>query len=149
MSGQFGNQEIDTFDLARNPKLRGLVSDLQGAYKRNSLALTARIDHSSPAVRELFRAGHLPCFDGGRTSSGYPGELGLLKRCLWRGEAVPCSRVFAAAPTDRGVCCAFNAGAAAGLYRDVGGYASGLDRQRSEDRLMALPEEDVAQVTIE
>ena len=32
----------------------------------------------------------------------------MLKQCIWRGQALPCSEIFKTFPTDQGMCCTFN-----------------------------------------
>ena len=43
----------------------------------------------------------------------------IIKECFWNGAAVNCSAVFAATPTDTGMCCSFNLRSALkdGTYR--------------------------------
>ena len=50
----------------------------------------------------------LPCFDTYGISSEEQMESSFLKRCIWKGEVIPCSAIFKSIPTDRGMCCSFN-----------------------------------------
>ena len=42
----------------------------------------------------------------------------MLKRCLWRGQPVPCGHLFKPFPTDRGLCCVFNLESAETIFKD-------------------------------
>ena len=55
----------------------------------------------------------------------------LLKKCRWRGEDVPCHKVFQSFPTDRGLCCVFNIDSAEKIFKDSY-YRNELIRRRQE-----------------
>ena len=60
----------------------------------------------------------MPCFDVKNITAQQDGERSLLKYCEWKGQQVPCAAVFKTVPTDRGMCCSFNAAAADELFTD-------------------------------
>ena len=80
-----------------------------------------------------------PCFDIQNWTSSYRDQKSTIKRCKWKvscdwlraghvitmlvsdwlkGVDVNCSLIFKTNPTDRGMCCTFNALAAEKIYRD-------------------------------
>ena len=59
-----------------------------------------------------------PCFDIQNWTSSYRDQKSTIKRCKWKGIDVNCSLIFMTNPTDRGMCCTFNALAAEKIYRD-------------------------------
>ena len=42
----------------------------------------------------------------------------MLKKCIWKGEAMPCSELFKTFPTDQGMCCTFNMKKADEMFKD-------------------------------
>jgi amiloride-sensitive sodium channel len=43
-------------------------------------------------------------------------DQSLLKYCEWKGLEIPCSEIFTSFPTDQGMCCSFNMGAAEDIF---------------------------------
>ena len=66
---------------------------------------------------ELLWYSRLPCFDVMDVTSQEKDEMSLIKRCYWRSQLIDCASVFTTHLTDRGVCCAFNAGSAEKIYK--------------------------------
>ena len=81
-----------------------------------------RIDMTKafPLVFEVLRYSSFPCFDHSGVSSSYDGEKSILKSCSWKSVSVPCSAMFQAVLTDRGVCCAFNMKKAEDMFLSKG-----------------------------
>ena len=74
----------------------------------------------------------LPCFDTIGMSSEEEEERGILKSCTWKGESVPCSKIFTTFPTDQGMCCSFNMQAANEIFSDSQ-YSSLVTQLQKED----------------
>ena len=108
------------FDLFLNPekraKQRALTKKVQKKYRKafNQMNLTA----SYPSIFQLLWHSINPCFDIKGWTSEYKDQKSTIKRCFWKGLEVSCSAIFKTNPTDRGMCCTFNARAAEEIYRD-------------------------------
>ena len=64
---------------------------------------------SYPYFFELLWYSQLPCSDVKTLTSGYRDEKSFMKRCYWEEIQVDCNSIFKMRPTDRGMCCTFNA----------------------------------------
>ena len=73
---------------------------------------------SFPALFQVLWHSVNPCFDIKNWTSSYRDQKSTIKRCKWKGVDVNCSQVFKTNPTDRGMCCTFNALEAEKIYRD-------------------------------
>ena len=76
------------------------------------------MQQSYPALFQVLWHTVNPCFDIQNWTSSYRDQKSTIKRCKWKGVDVNCSMVFMTNPTDRGMCCTFNALAAEKIYRD-------------------------------
>ena len=74
----------------------------------------------------------LPCFDTLGMSLEEDGERGILKSCSWKGESVPCSKIFTTFPTDQGMCCSFNMKAANEIFSNSQ-YSALVTQLQKED----------------
>ena len=81
---------------------------------------------------EILWYSQLPCFDIQNITSESKDELSMIKRCYWKGQRVDCSSIFVARPTDRGMCCAFNAKKANNVLRESR-YKSALIEMQNRD----------------
>lgn len=101
-------------DPSNKPKRDKAISTKSSSTKK----LFQKLDHAR-SYKSLFSSlwySSLPCFDVKNISALKDGERSMLKYCEWQGKAVPCSAIFTSVPTDRGMCCSFNAEAAEELY---------------------------------
>ena len=96
--------------------------------------------NSYPALFQILWHSVNPCFDIQDWTSNYRDQKSTIKRCKWKGMDVSCksiiksqdqyrgegaiillqvncSVIFKTNPTDRGMCCTFNANAAEEIYR--------------------------------
>ena len=76
------------------------------------------MQESYPALFQVLWHTVNPCFDIQNWTSSYRDQKSTIKRCKWKGVDVNCSLIFMTNPTDRGMCCTFNALAAEKIYRD-------------------------------
>ena len=90
--------------------------------------------NSYPALFQILWHSVNPCFDIQDWTSTYRDQKSTIKRCKWKGIDVSCtsrergvtvillqvncSVIFKTNPTDRGMCCTFNANAAEEIYRE-------------------------------
>ena len=100
------------------------------------LDLTDEVIYKS--LIELYWYSKLPCLDLQRLTSQERGESSLLKRCYWKGELMSCAAIFTTRPTDRGMCCSFNAKAADEMYQ-ASRYTSALQELQNQDKNLSFP----------
>ena len=68
---------------------------------------------------EILWYSQLPCYDVEGITSTTKDQMSVIKRCFWKGKEVNCSSVFQKRPTDRGMCCSFNAMRADEMFRET------------------------------
>merc|ERR1719350_2591913 len=88
------------------------------------------MQESYPALFQVLWHSVNPCFDIRNWTSSYRDQKSTIKRCKWKGLEVNCSAIFKTNPTDRGMCCTFNALAAEEIYRESKFSKSVADLQR-------------------
>ena len=111
------------------------------------------LDKSYPALFELLWYSQLPCFDVLNItstkdeygdllsllffvllcSSKVISILGMIKRCIWKGERLSCSAIFSMYPTNRGMCCTFNKQRADEMFR-ANRYQEQISRMTKQDK---------------
>jgi len=79
----------------------------------------------------------LPCFDIQGLTSEVEGETEMLRKCFWKGRAIPCASIFGPFPTDMGVCCTFNMNSANSLFVDSQ-YTQLINKLQMRDRIEAF-----------
>ena len=80
----------------------------------------------------------LPCFDIDGITSEVDGEKAVLKFCMWKGRAMPCSAIFKKVATDVGICCAFNMEEADKLFV-TSRYTTIITNLQEEEKKLAFP----------
>ena len=110
-----------------NETLDNLILKYKKAFKDLDL------EKSYEGLFQLLWHSTSPCFDIQNWTSSYRDQRSSIKQCMWKGvnviklyflatnqlfPQVMCSRVFKTNPTDRGMCCTFNALAAEEIYRE-------------------------------
>ena len=80
----------------------------------------------------------LPCIDIGGISSEINGEKAMLKFCMWKGQAIPCSAIFKKVATDVGICCAFNMEEADKLFV-TSRYTTIITNLQEEEKKLTFP----------
>ncbi len=100
-----------TFEQAHKSTVQKMTSDYHDMFDRLDKArayksLFSNLWHSS-----------LPCFEiTGLTTMETEGFSAMLRYCVWKGIEIPCSAIFSAFPTDKGMCCTFNMQAADQIF---------------------------------
>ena len=79
----------------------------------------------------------VPCFDVANVTSDKQHEHAMIKSCMWKGIKIPCSKVFTASPTDRGMCCTFNVQAAEKMFK-TGDYQTMIKKMQDQDESKAF-----------
>ena len=92
---------------------------------------------SYESLFELLWYTQMPCFDTGDFNINAEHRNGMIKSCSWKGIRMPCSKLFKAAPTDRGMCCSFNVDAANKMFKSSK-YQKMILKMQERDSSMAL-----------
>ena len=117
MTDQFC-QSVSTLEFLLDPANKLKRDKAIDKKSKSTKRLFQKWDHAR-SYKSLFSSlwySSLPCFDVRNISAQKDGERSMLKYCEWQGKQVPCSAVFTSVPTDRGMCCSFNAKAAEELF---------------------------------
>ena len=129
----------NTLEYAFNPEWR---------KDYNFLIEEARIDYDASFGKmdmnrsynnlfEILWYTQIPCFDVKQVTSTQQNQNGMIKSCTWRGMKLPCSKLFTASPTDRGMCCSFNVKAAEEMFA-AGVYQTNIIKMQKRDDLLAF-----------
>ena len=94
---------------------------------------------SYPYFFELLWYSQIPCSDVKMLTSGYRDEKSFLKRCYWEEIEVDCNSIFRMRPTDRGMCCTFNAAHLEETLRD-GNFSQIVKKLQYQDDQRAYKE---------
>ena len=76
------------------------VKAAQAEYDANFGSLDLKKAYQS--MFEILWYSQLPCFDVKNITSQEKDQVSTIKRCIWKGQNVPCSSIFKTRPTDRG-----------------------------------------------
>ena len=68
--------------------------------------------------------------------------LGMIKRCIWKGQRVNCSSIFSMHPTNRGMCCTFNKQKADEMFR-ANRYQKQLTKLTEQDKGNSLEDSTI------
>ena len=129
----------NTFDFTKNPlflEAKDGIEDRLKYFLKKLYNKTASNKKFKEFMKGLYWHTGYPCFDTAATSEKNH-EIGILKQCMWKGNVLPCKDIFAAIPTDRGLCCAFNIEKAENIYKNQE-YVAYLNKQRNEDKELAF-----------
>ena len=86
----------------------------------------------------ICRYTQIPCFDvSGITSFDQQSKYGMLKQCIWRGQALPCSEIFKTFPTDQGMCCTFNMKKAEEMFQ-TNQYQQMISMMQDQDKNLSI-----------
>ena len=146
--------KLDKFlNPARKRKLDEILKDLTHKYKKAFQCMNMKKSYEA-LLKVLWHSSN-PCFDIRNWTSSYRDQKSTIKRCTWKGFnvtmieyahplpgnlcQVKCSAIFKPNPTDRGMCCTFNALAAEKLYREskFAHSVSQMQKQNSLDSFEA------------
>ena len=125
-------------EIVFNPVKRGvqhsLIDEARKEYGENFGNMD--MERSYKALFEMLWYTQVPCFDIVNVTSVHQHENGLIKSCFWKGLKMPCSKLFKASPTDRGMCCSFNIQAAEDMFKS-GDYKDMVIKMQQRDKSMA------------
>ena len=125
--------EGSLLDLLLSPDNRGPLRRAAAFRKAEMVALHERL-HFNQAFSSLFEAlwySNLPCTE---KYSNFYSSGAFLRYCEWKGLEVPCGSIFSAFPTDSGICCSFNMGAAEEIYQESD-FSKALSSMQRKDKL--------------
>ena len=125
-------------EMVFNPVKKGvqhsLINEARKEYVKNFGNMD--MERSYKALFEMLWYTQVPCFDIVNVTSVHQHENGLIKSCFWKGHKMPCSKLFRASPTDRGMCCSFNIQAAEEMFKS-GDYKDMINKMQQRDKSMA------------
>ena len=104
-------------------------------YEENFKGMDMQSSYHS--LFELLWYTQIPCFGSGDNNTNAQHKTGMIKSCSWKGMRMPCSKLFRASPTDRGMCCSFNVDAANKMFKSSK-YQKMINTMQKKDNLMAL-----------
>lgn len=122
-------------DPGKRAEKEALVKKVKARYDEAFGSLDRNRSYRS--LFEILWYSQVPCFDVQNVTSSAKDELSLIKRCFWKGLAIPCSAIFATRPTDRGMCCSFNMEKAEKMFRKSR-YASAVGDLQHQDALLSF-----------
>ena len=125
------------FNVILNPKAKLYIKQVTGYIKSKMLRTLARLNHSEAfgSILETLWHSSLPCSDLYLRGDG----LAVVKNCQWKGKPVPCSAIFKPFPTDQGMCCSFNVGAAEDIFS---GEVYSKTLNKIQNRSQNVPSDD-------
>ena len=123
------------FNPAKSGDREELMKEAKKEYQDNFSGMD--IKSSYDALFEILWYTQVPCFDVGNVTSVRQFEYGMIKSCMWKGIKLPCSNIFTASPTDRGMCCSFNVQAAEKMFKS-GDYQNMIQKMQERDRSLAF-----------
>ena len=95
------------------------------------------IKKSYKSLFEVLWYSQLPCYDIKDITSSTKDQMSVIKRCFWKGKDVNCSSIFQKRPTDRGMCCSFNAREADKIFRNTI-YGNMVSSMQNQDALYSI-----------
>ena len=126
-------------ELIFNPEKQGdrdvLINNAKKEYRDNYSGMDIKTSYN--ALFEILWYTQIPCFDVRKITSTEQHQHGMIKSCIWKGVRLPCSKLFTASPTDRGMCCTFNVQAAEKMFKS-GDYQTMIKSMQKRDKSMAF-----------
>ena len=100
------NINLPTIDLFLNKNKRKDFQQMEKILKdiMHANFPVKEIGKNFSSLFNLLWHSNLPC----HRKDNIPGSEYLLKKCVWHGKKMNCSKLFKPIPTDIGVCCSFN-----------------------------------------
>ena len=112
---------IKKLDLLLDPKenisREELIENEKLKYIQNFGAIDIKKAYEN--LFEILWYSQLPCYDIKDITSSVKDQMSVIKRCFWKGREVNCPAIFQKRPTDRGMCCSFNARKADELFQNT------------------------------
>ena len=103
------------FHPSKKGEYETFLHEAKKEYEENFSGLDMQRSYDS--LFELLWYTQMPCFDTGNFNINAEHRNGMIKSCSWKGIRMPCSKLFKASPTDRGMCCSFNVDAANKMFK--------------------------------
>ena len=126
-------------EMIFNPEKQGdreaLLVEAKKEYQDNYGNMDMEKGYNS--LFEILWYTQVPCFDVANVTSSRQHEHAMIKSCTWKGVKIPCSKVFTASPTDRGMCCTFNVQAAEEMFKS-GEYQTIIKKMQGRDEAKAF-----------
>ena len=110
-----GNPLDMIFHPSKKEEYESFLHEAKKEYEDKFSGLDMQKSYDS--LFELLWYTQMPCFDTGDFNTNAENRNGMIKSCSWKGIRMPCSKLFKASPTDRGMCCSFNVDAANQMFK--------------------------------
>ena len=123
------------FHPSNKGKQGASLQEAKREYEENFKGMDMQKSYHS--LFELLWYTQIPCFGTGDNTTNAQHKTGMIKSCSWKGMRMPCSNVFRASPTDRGMCCSFNVDAANEMFKSSK-YQKMIHTMQEKDNSMAL-----------
>ena len=128
------------FDPKENSSKEQLIKNKTQAYKNNFGALD--VEKAYISLFEVLWYSQLPCVDVKDFTSSTKDQMSVIKRCFWQGMEVNCSSIFQKRPTERGICCSFNAKETNELFRNTT-YRKMVSLMQKQDELYSIDDSSI------
>lgn len=112
-----------------------LVEEEKRKYRENFGSIDIKKSYEN--LFEVLWYSQLPCYDIKDITSSVKDQMSVIKRCFWKGMDVNCSAIFQKRPTDRGMCCSFNARRADEVFRNTT-YGNMVSLMQKQDALYSI-----------
>ena len=123
------------FHPSKKGEQGALLQEAKREYEENFKGMDMQKSYNS--LFELLWYTQIPCVSTGDNSTNAQHKTGMIKSCSWKGMPMPCSKLFRASPTDRGMCCSFNVDSADKMFKSSK-YQKMINRMQEKDNSMAL-----------
>ena len=127
------------FHPSKKGEQRALLQEAKGEYEENFKGMD--MQNSYHSLFELLWYTQIPCFGSGDNNTNAQHKTGMIKSCSWKGMGMPCSKLFSASPTDRGMCCSFNVDAADKMFKSSE-YQKMIIKMQEQDNSMAFDRQE-------
>ena len=123
------------FHPSKKGEQGALLQKAKREYEENFKGMDMQSSYHS--LFELLWYTQIPCFGTADNSTNAQHKTGMIKSCSWKGMQMPCSKLFRASPTERGMCCSFNVDAANKMFKSSK-YQKMINTMQEKDNSMAL-----------
>jgi hypothetical protein len=112
------NGNVEQVDLLFDPVFQEDQKNYQVRAQNDIYDILIKLNSTASFLSLFSSLWHTrtPCFDLKGITAQNDREQSLLKYCEWKGLEIPCSDIFTSFPTDQGMCCSFNMGAAENIF---------------------------------
>ena len=127
------------FHPSKKGEQEASLQEAKREYEENFKGMDMQKSYHS--LFELLWYTQIPCFGTGDNSTNAKHKTGMIKSCSWKGMGMPCSKLFRASPTDRGMCCSFNVDAADKMFKSSE-YQKMIIKMQEQDNSMAFDRQE-------